>query len=91
VQLGYEAAEHINAFTPATFVFTVQRAGFNVLEAIPTMLSNPLLQRAVRLLGDGVGASVTVVARKDTSFVYPEKRLENFDPKWMESSYRQEI
>lgn len=86
--LGYEAEEHINGFTPSTFAFTVQRAGFQVLEEISIVLANPLLQKATLPITRRTGASITVVARKDPAFVYPEKRLDAFDPTWMDGSYR---
>lgn len=86
--LGYEASEHINAYTPATFAFTVERAGFRVVDSVSIELGNPLLQAATAPLTRRIGASVTLVARKDPDFVYPEKRLESFDPEWMESGYR---
>jgi hypothetical protein len=86
--LGYEAEEHVNGFTPSTFAFTVQRAGFQLLEEVSIVLANPLLQKATLPLTRRVGASITVVARKDPAFVYPEKRLDSFDPQWMEGGYR---
>lgn len=86
--LGFEASEHINAFTPATFGFTLERAGFQVVEQVSIVLSNPLLQAVSAPLTRRWGASITVVARKDPSFVYPEKRLAAFDPRWADGSYR---
>lgn len=86
--LGYEASEHINAYTPDTFVFTIERAGFKLIESVSLDLGNPQLQAITSPITRRFGASITVVARKDPAFVYPEKRLDNFDPKWMENSYR---
>ncbi len=86
--LGYEASEHINAFTPDTFAFTVERAGFQIVEMVSLDLGNPLVQAIAAPLTRRMGASITLVARKDPAFVYPEKRLESFDPAWMEGSYR---
>ena len=86
--LGYEAEEHINGFTPATFAFTIERAGFKVVESVSVALSNPLLQAATLPLTRRVGASVTVVARKDPNYSYGDKRLEAFDPRWMDPAYR---
>jgi len=83
--LGYEAAEHINAFTPDTFAFTLLRAGFQPLEPISIVLGNPLAQSLTAPLTRRLGASITIVARKDPTFVYPEKRLVSFDPTWMEN------
>ncbi len=81
--LGYEASEHINAFTPETFRFAVGRSGFEVVEWLSIVLKNPLAQALTAPITRRVGASVTVVARKDPGFAYPEKRLESFDPAWM--------
>ena len=86
--LGFEASEHINAFTPATFAFTVQRAGFQVMESVSLAFANPLLQVIAAPLSRSLGGSITLVARKDPNFVYPEKRLEAFDPEWMRGSHR---
>jgi SAM-dependent methyltransferase len=86
--LGHEAEEHINAFTPATFAFTLERAGFEVVESVSIELRNPLLQSVTVPLTRRIGASITVVARKDPRFVYPEKRFEAFDPKWLDGSPR---
>jgi SAM-dependent methyltransferase len=86
--LGYEASEHINAYTPDTFVFTIERAGFRVVETVSLAFGNSFLQAVTAPFTRHLGASITVVARKDPSFVYPEKRLGAFDPKWMENSYR---
>jgi hypothetical protein len=86
--LGFEASEHINAFTPVTFAFTVHRAGFKVAESVSIALANPLLQAVSAPVTRQLGASITVVARKDPNFVYPEKRLEAFDPAWTDGGYR---
>lgn len=86
--LGFEASEHINAFTPASFAFAVERAGFRIAESVSIVLGNALLQIATVPVTRRLGASVTVVARKDPNFTYPEKRLEAFDPGWMDRSYR---
>ena len=83
--LGYEAAEHINAFTPDTFAFTLQRAGFQPQERISVVLGNSLAQAFTAPLTRRLGASITIVARKDPNFAYPEKRLESFDPNWMDN------
>ncbi|MGI5836628.1 MAG: class I SAM-dependent methyltransferase [Chloroflexota bacterium] len=86
--LGYEASEHINAYTPATFAFSLDRAGFRVLESVSIAFRNPFLQTVTAPLTRRWGASITIVARKDPTFVYPDKRLDSFDPSWMEASYR---
>ena len=86
--LGYEASEHINAYTPSTFIFAVERAGFRVLDSVSIVLRHPIIQAATAPLTRRLGASITVVAKKDPAFTYPEKRLDSFDPRWMEASYR---
>ena len=86
--LGFEASEHVNAYTPSTFAFAIERAGFRVVESVSIVLRNPLLQAATSPITRRWGASITVVARKDPSFLYPEKRLEAFDPAWTERNLR---
>lgn len=86
--LGYEAGEHVNAFTPATFAFTLERAGFKPIEAISIVLPSPAIQAVTAPLTRRLGASITVVAEKDPSFTYADKRLQAFDPRWTETGYR---
>jgi SAM-dependent methyltransferase len=86
--LGYQAEEHINAFTPDTFAFTVRRAGFRPMESISIALGNPLAQLLSAPLTRRLGASITIVARKDPAFAYGDKRLEAFDPRWMGEAFR---
>ena len=86
--LGYEASEHINAFTPDTFRFTLERAGFQVVESISLHLGHPMVQAVTAPVTRRLGASITVVARKDPHYSYGEKRIEAFDPHWMKKSYR---
>jgi len=86
--LGYEASEHINAFTPDTFRFTLERAGFQVVESISLHLGHPVVQAVTAPITRRLGASITAVARKDPHYSYGEKRIEAFDPDWMEKSYR---
>lgn len=77
--LGYEAQQHINAFTRRTLEFTVGRAGFEIVESnvfIPkNNILNPILRDALSF--------VTVVAQKKP-FSYPEKRPEIHNPKWVD-------
>ena len=72
--LGYEAVQHINAFTRETAEFTIERAGFKIIES-STFL--PILKDACSF--------VTVVAQK-ISFQYPQKRPGIHNPKWLNSN-----
>lgn len=77
---GYQASEHINAFTPRTLAFTLERAGFIVDDLVFVGA------RGHRLLGWGeglfreAGISVLAVARRDLAFTYPDKRVAAFAP-----------
>ncbi len=79
---GYQASEHINAFTPRTLAFTLERAGFLVDDLVFVGA------RGHRLLGWGeglfreAGISVLAVARRDRAFTYPEKRVAAFAPRF---------
>ncbi len=80
--LGYRAEQHINAFTRRTLEFTIDRAGFEIIESnifIPPVkwlnfLLNPLLKDAASF--------ITLVARK-TEFSYSKKRPSVHNPKWI--------
>ena len=79
---GYQASEHINAFTPRTLAFTLERAGFIVDDLVFVGA------RGHRLLGWGeglfreAGISVLAVARRDLAFTYPDKRVAAFAPRF---------
>ncbi|MEK6922898.1 MAG: class I SAM-dependent methyltransferase [Nanoarchaeota archaeon] len=81
--LGYEAVQHINAFTRKTVEFTVERSGFKILESnifIPenkifNKIFNPILKDAISF--------ITVVGRK-IPFEYHQKRPEIHNPKWID-------
>jgi SAM-dependent methyltransferase len=79
---GYQASEHINAFTPRTLAFTIERAGYIVDDVVFVGA------RGRRLLGLGeplfreLGISAMAVARRDSTFTYPEKRVEVFEPRF---------
>lgn len=80
--LGYEALQHINAFTRRTLEFTIERAGFTIIESnifIPPLnwlnsLLNPFLKDVISF--------ITAVARK-SEFSYPDKRPPVHNPKWI--------
>jgi SAM-dependent methyltransferase len=79
---GYLASEHINAFTPRTLAFTVERAGYMVDDVVFVGA------RGRGLLGLGepifreLGITAMAVARRNPSFQYPEKRVEAFEPRF---------
>lgn len=81
----YLASEHINFFTNDTLAMTIERAGFTVLEVNSAfsyqVWLNQLLAPFVNLIFPGV----TVVARKNNQFEYPEKRIPQFTPAWMKA------
>ncbi len=80
--LSYKAEQHVNAFTRRTLEFTIERAGFEILESnvfVPPIgwlnfLLNPFLKDTLSF--------VTVVARK-VEFSYSEKRPAAHNPKWI--------
>lgn len=80
--LGYEAKQHVNAFTRRTLEFTIERAGFEIIESnifLPPVnwlnkLVNPFLKDATSF--------ITTVAKKK-EFSYPEKRPARHNPKWL--------
>ncbi|MCC7371347.1 MAG: class I SAM-dependent methyltransferase [Chloroflexi bacterium] len=79
---GYLASEHINAFTPRTLAFTVERAGFTVDDVVFVGA------RGRGLLGLGepifreLGITAMAVARRNPTFTYPEKRVAAFEPRF---------
>jgi SAM-dependent methyltransferase len=79
---GYLASEHINAFTPRTLAFTIERAGYTVEDVVFVGA------RGHRLLGLGepifreLGITAMAVARPNPGFTYPEKRVEAFAPRF---------
>ncbi len=77
---GYRASEHINAFTPRTLAFTLERAGFVVEDSVfVAARAQPVLRWAEPLFRE-LGISVLAVARPDPAFGYPEKRVAAFAP-----------
>jgi SAM-dependent methyltransferase len=80
---GYLASEHINAFTPRVGAFMLERAGFKVLDrAFVAARDHTLLRWGEPLLVE-LGISVMLVAQRDPTFVYPEKRVAAFTPGFM--------
>jgi 2-polyprenyl-3-methyl-5-hydroxy-6-metoxy-1,4-benzoquinol methylase len=81
---GYLAAEHVYAFTPRTAEFMVERAGYRVLETAFVAARGGRLLRPLEPIFKEIGISALVVARRDPTFVYPEKRVKQFTPGYME-------
>jgi SAM-dependent methyltransferase len=77
---GYQASEHINAFTPRTLQFTLERAGFVVDDLVFVGARGHRILRWGEALFREAGISVLAVARRDPHFTYPEKRVAAFAP-----------
>ena len=79
---GYLASEHINAFTPRTLAFTVERAGYVVEDvAFPGARGRRLLRLGEPIFRE-LGITAMAVARPNPGFQYPEKRVEAFAPRF---------
>lgn len=80
--LGYEAAQHINAFTRKTVEFTIERAGFKIIESNIFLPENRMLNKILNpFLKDAI-SFITIVAAK-APFKYHQKRPEIHNPKWL--------
>lgn len=79
---GYLASEHINAFTPRTLAFTIERAGFTVDDVAFVGARG----RGLLCFGEPVfrelGITAMAVARRNPNFQYPEKRVAVFEPQF---------
>ena len=72
--LGYEALDHVNAFTSQTFEFGVARAGFRVVARDATVTARPVLRPiANRLLRNSANTMLFVAERLD-NWSYPERK-----------------
>lgn len=83
--LGYEALQHINAFTRRTIEFTIERAGFKIIESNIFIPQNKSLNKILNPLLKDAFSFITVVAQK-TNFKYPEKRPIIHNPKWLDNN-----
>lgn len=81
--LGYEALQHINAFTRRTIEFTVERAGFEIIESNCFIPKNIILNKILNSLLKDAISFITIVGRK-VPFEYHQKRSEIHNPKWLE-------
>ncbi len=80
--LGYEAVQHINAFTRKTVEFTIERAGFKVIESNCFLPKNIILNKILNPFLKDVVSFTTVVGRR-VPFAYHQKRLAVHNPKWL--------
>lgn len=79
---GYLASEHINAFTPRTLAFTIERAGFTVDDvAFVGARGRGLLSLGEPIFRE-LGITAMAVARRNPHFEYPEKRVAVFEPQF---------
>lgn len=83
--LGYEAVQHINAFTRKTIEFTVERAGFKILESNIFFPQNKIINKILNPLFKDIISFTTVVGQK-VHFEYHQKRPEIHNPKWLKSN-----
>jgi len=81
--LGYEALQHLNAFTRKTIEFAIERAGFKIIESNIFLPKNKFLNKLFNpILKDGF-SFITVVAQK-IPFQYSLKRPGVHNPKWLD-------
>ena len=80
--LGYEALQHINAFTRKTIEFTIERAGFKIIESNIFLPQNNILNAIFNPVLKDACSFITVVAQK-IPFQYPLKRPDIHNPKWL--------
>jgi len=78
--LGYKAYQHINAFTRRTIEFTVERAGFKIIESNIFLPKNKFLSKFFNPILKDMLSFITVVAQK-IPFQYPQKRPDIYNPK----------
>ena len=81
--LGYEAVQHINAFTRRTIEFTIERAGFRIIESNIFVPENKIINSTLNPLLKDVISFITVVGRK-IPFEYHQKKPEIHNPKWID-------
>ena len=81
---GYKAQQHVNAFTRRTLEFTIERAGFKILESNVFIPPIGWLNFLLNLFLKDALSFVTVVARK-TEFSYSTKRPAAHNPNWIKN------
>lgn len=72
---GALASNHINFFTRKTLLLTVERAGWIVVDIRPYIVSNPLIDK----LFGFIAPHLYVIAKRDESFRYAEKKLKEWE------------
>lgn len=82
--LGYGALQHISAFTRRTIEFTVERAGFKIVETNIFLPQNRILNKILNPVLKDALSFITVAAQK-IPFQYPQKRPDVHNPKWLDS------
>lgn len=80
--LGYQAKQHINAFTRRTLEFTIERAGFEIVESNIFLPPVKYLNGIFNFFLKDAASFITTVARK-TKFSYADKRPAIHNPKWI--------
>ena len=83
--LGYEAIQHINAFTRKTAEFTIERAGFKIIESNIFLPENRMFNKIFNIFLKDALSFITVVGQK-IPFEYHQKRPEVHNPKWLGSN-----
>jgi len=81
--LGYGAVQHLNAFTRKTIEFTIERAGFKIIESNVFIPKNKFLNKLFNPILRDAFSFITVVAQK-VPFQYPAKRPNIHSPKWLD-------
>jgi SAM-dependent methyltransferase len=76
---GHVAMDHVNAFTPETFAFTCERAGFSTLEVSPFYPGPLALMNHLPVLSRLIDGSV-YVGRAIADWEYPEKSTRRVRP-----------
>ncbi len=80
---GVFASNHINFFIRRTLRMTVERAGWDVIEARSFFFKNRILDRMMDLLAP----HMYIVARNNPAFVYPPKKFHE----WAEDEHYDEM
>ena len=62
--VGYQSMEHINAFTPRTLKFMLERAQFDVLESAAFVARNRTINRLLQPLVQPLAGQIVCVGRK---------------------------
>ncbi len=80
---GSLATPHVNFFTKRTLEETVRRSGWNIQEVRPFIFKNKSLDKFVAFMAP----HIYVVAKNDTAFNYPVKKINE----WKDDEYYSEM